>query len=198
MRKFIILLLLTSCSFFYASAQFNKGEIYTGIDISRRIARFDITSIQSSVSIGLGQHSRAGIFYNRSWYGSYNNWTDNSIKIHGAGVFYEYASYFKKSRKWGWTMNGSFAFNQVSVYEKNAGTVLLNNRYTERQLTFTPGIFFKPSPRVMLFANIGGFSLNNNRNEFINARSDFATKLNIGAIFTIGHPRKRKLQQSRF
>jgi len=162
MRKQTLLLLVAGFLAIQSSAQIEKNRIYPGLTVGRHLTNYNTNTIEPSVSVGISDHSVLSGFYR---YERYNNSPLSPMKGYstrsGGGVSYSYYRYFNKSSKWGWYLNGSLGLYQVRVYEKQGGTTILNNRYTEKELTITPGVFFKPSPRTMVFGNIGGFSLVN-------------------------------------
>lgn len=194
MRKKIYFLLITLVLFIQSFAQFQKNELYTGLSVGTRVIGYSSNSIRPEVSIGLGKHSTAGIFFDytkyRSW--TFNNTTGRS-NSYSVGVSYNYYSYFRNSKTWGWLVNGTLSLNRINFYEKTGGTTNYT-RYNEADLSITPGIFYRPSPRILLHANVGGVSLYKNRYESngIGTRSGFGTQLNIGATFTLGNLGKKK------
>lgn len=168
-------------------AQVGKGQIYGDASFGKRVVKYNTNSFQPSFSIGLNEHSTLGVFYNYTRSETTPSiYSTGYFTNQGIGVSYNYFHYFKNSKKWGWYVNGALTFNRVSIYDKSTGSSLLNNRYSQRELAVTPGIFFKPSHRVMLFANIGGVSLINNKYEFLKLRSSFASQFNIGIRINIG------------
>ncbi len=193
MRKKLFFSILALLTCFHLSAQVEKGQFYGEATFGKRIVKFNTNTMQSSFSVGLSEHSTLGVFYNYTRSKSTPSIFSNGYFVsQGVGVSYNYYRYLKNSRKWGWYINGSFAANQTSVYDKSAGSSILNNRYSQRELSFTPGIFFKPSQRVMLCANIGGVSLLNSRYDFITPRSSFASQLNVGIRIKIGGQSEKK------
>ncbi len=193
MRKKIFFSAAALLSCYSLLAQVEKGQLYGDVSFGKKVLKFSTTTIQPSFSIGLSEHSTLGVFYNYTRSKSTPTISSNGYFIsQGFGVSYNYYHFFKKSQQWGWYFNGSFSANQTSVYDKAGGVLLLNNRYAERELSFTPGIFFKPSKGVMLFANIGGISLANNRYDFIVPRSSFASQLNLGIRINIGGNKGKK------
>jgi hypothetical protein len=191
MRKLILFLLLTSIFVSRSSAQVEKNSFYTELLVGRHFLKYNTNTIQPSVSIGISEHSVLGAFYR------YNRYNSNPRSLYsgystkaGGGVSYSYYRYFNKKGKWGWYLNGSLGIFKVNVYEKQGNSTVLNYRYTERELTITPGVFFKPSPKVMLFANIGGLSLTNYQG--INGHAGFASELNIGVQISFGGGKKKQ------
>ena len=193
MSKKIFFSVIISLFCFQLSAQVEKGQLYGDVSFGKRIIKFNTTSFQPSVSIGLNEHSTFGVFFNYTRSATTPSlYSAGYFTNQGIGVSYNYFHFFKNSPKWGWYVNGALAFNQTSVYDKRTGVTLLNNRYSERELGVTPGIFFKASKRVMLFANIGGVSLINSRNDFITPRSTFASQLNVGIRINLGGQKTKK------
>jgi len=182
-----------------SSAQVDKGQLYGDLFIGRKLWNYNTNMIQPSITVGLSEHSTLGVFYSYTRYKSMpvagiNEMTAN---VTGVGVSYSYFKFFKNSQKWGWYVNGSLSFNRVTVYEKAGGNTVLNNRYSERNLSLTPGIFFKPSPRIMLYGNIGGIEAVNNRHDFILPRSTFANQVNFGIRVGIGNLKNKKVRTLR-
>jgi hypothetical protein len=193
MRKKILLSLAIFFSFLQLSAQFQKKQLYFDLTGEKRIIRYSTNGLRPSVSIGLGDHSAIGVYFDytryKAWsYSNAQGYSDN----YSVGVFYNYYRFFKGSEKWGWFASADLSFNQFNVYEKTSGSSLLNNRYNQVKLALTPGIFFKPTERIMLHADIGSLYLYHDRNEFLNVRSNFATQINVGITIGLGNKGKKK------
>jgi hypothetical protein len=192
MKKTMLLFPVLFLFAFQLAAQFQKNEIYGGLSYGRRLFNYNTNSYQPSLSIGLNANSTIGAFLDNTRYNAmplqFYNGYGHSL---GFGISYNYARYFKKSSKWGWYINSSLSFNKVSVYEKQNGIAILNNDYHQKELSVTPGIFFRASPRILFHANIGGVSLISNPYEFKGA-FNMASQINIGVTISLGNLGKKK------
>jgi hypothetical protein len=193
MRKKIYLSLAIIFSVLQLSAQFQKKQIYFDLTGEKRVIRYSTNGLRPSVSIGLSDHSSIGVYFDytksKEWvYPNVNGYMENK----GVGVFYNYYRFFKGSTKWGWFGSADLSFTQIRAYDKTSGSLVLNNWYNQERLSLTPGIFFKPSQRIMLHADIGSLYLYHDRHEFLNVRSNFATQINAGITIGIGNTRKKK------
>ncbi|MDZ4794423.1 MAG: hypothetical protein SGI83_09120 [Bacteroidota bacterium] len=178
-------------------AQVEKNKWYGILSVGRKIFYYNTNMLQPSLSIGLTEHSELGIFYNYTRFNSSPSALyGGHISSHAVGTSYKRYHYFKKSHKWGWYLDGSLSFNRISIYDNQSGSLKLNNRYSEGELSVAPGLFLMASARIMLFANIGSFSVAHNRYESFDLRSSFVAQLNIGARFSISNPNKKKSQQT--
>jgi len=192
MRKIILTSSVLFFSVIQLAAQFQKNEIYGGLSYGRRLFNYNTNSYQPSFSIGLNTHSTVGVFLDNTRYNVMpSQFYDGYSHSLGVGISYNYARYFKKSSKWGWYVNSSLGFYKVKVYEKQNSITTLNTHYNQQELSVSPGIFFRASPRILLFANIGGISLTNNRYEFT-SRFNMTSQLNIGVMISLGNPGKKK------
>ncbi len=193
MRNKTIFSLFFLLSFFHLSAQVENGQLYGDFIFGKRILKLNTGTIQPAFSIGLNEHSTFGVFYDYTRSKTTPSISSNGYFVNqGVGISYSYYHYFKKSQKWGWYFNSSFAINQTRAFDKSSGSLILKSQSAARILSVTPGVFFKPSKGVMLFANIGGVSLVNNRYHFITPSSSFASQLNLGIRINIGGLRKNK------
>lgn len=191
MRKqiflFAIAFFVFTCNMF---AQFEKGGIYPGISIGRHLFDYNTNSARPSVMIGLGKHSAAGVSYH---YTRLVNNPASQVKgysvVRGGELNYVYAHSFRREGKWGWYSNLALGRQQVSVYD-NTATNLLNNRYTENYLSFTPGIYFQPSQRLLLYANMGDISVTKSRHGFT-GNLHIGSQLNVGVLFRLGRLSKK-------
>jgi hypothetical protein len=191
MRKKILLNAMIIFCVVEASAQFQKGQFYIGIEAGKRFVKYNALGIQPSGSIGLNDHSVAGIFFDYSkqdW--DYTN-HNGDIKNYGVGIFYNYAHYFGKQKKWGWFVSSALSFNQIRATEINSGTNL-NSHYNQTRLAFTPGIFYKLTPNIMLQLNVGDLYFSHDKYQFFNVRSSLATQINIGVIIGFGNSSDKK------
>jgi hypothetical protein len=192
MRKTLLLSFVLFISAIQLSAQFQKNEIYGGLGYGRWLFNYNTNSYQASLSVGLNANNTIGVFLDHTRYNSmpspvYNGFSQSS----GLGISHSYARFFKNSSKWGWYVNSSLGFHKIRIYEKQNGVNVLNVNYPQQELSVTPGIFFKPSPRILLFANIGAVSLTNNRYEF-KGRFNMASQLNVGITIGLGNFGKKK------
>ncbi len=184
-----------AASLFFAPAlpaQVQKGSIYPGITAGQFVFRFNNSTLQPSVEVGVSSHSTLGLFYYSTRYNAnaLSNAGGNSTK-RGGGISFTYHRYFNLHSKWGWYVNSTLGLYKIRVIEKQGANSYLNNRYGQGELTLTPGVFFTPSSKLMLFANIGGFSLSNNRYEFLRPGSSFVNQLSVGVRFTFGKNKKQ-------
>jgi len=180
-------------------AQVEKGSVYPGITAGQMIFRFNNSSIQPSVEIGISRHSTLGVFYYSTRYRDISPLNAESYSTQkGGGISFAVYSYFNRRSRWGWYVNSIAGLYDIRVIEKRAGYNFLNNRYRHGELRVTPGIFFTPTPKLMLFANIGGFSVSNNRYEFLSPGSSFLSQLSVGLRISLGGSKKRKDAADRF
>lgn len=186
-------MIITVFSFPLLFAQVTKNRWYGSVGLGRKIFYYNTNTVQTAVSVGLNEHSEVGVFYNYTRYNSSPSAVyGGRIITQGAGVSYRYYRHFKKSIKWGWYLEGAIAINRVSIYDKQPGSLLLDNRYHEGELAAAPGIFFIPSQRVLLYANLGSISVASNPYESFDVRSSFPGQLHIGARITIGNTHKKE------
>jgi hypothetical protein len=197
MRKQI----LTAALFFIccaqASAQLEKGNLYPNISSEFRFKQFyKDYGVKTGLSYALDKHNLIGISYNYMKSNKYQSFFDQNTKSYGSrngiGVAYNYFHYFKNSKKLGWYVNANLDYNRISVYDiKSTGETRLNNRYNEFELSVRPGLFFKPSDKFILHANIGGFSIVNAGGN-ISGPLTFGSQLNVGVLINLDFFRKRK------
>lgn len=173
-------------------AQIQKGDIYLGGNAGIGVLQFNNDYFQPAIEAGISKHSTLGLFYYSTRYNaaSFSGVEGYSTKK-GGGLSFTYHRYFGSKTKWGWYMNATAGLYDIKVVDKIAGRAYLNNRYRQAELTITPGIFFTPSSRLMLYANFGGFSLTNNKHEFAVARVHFPNYFSIGARFSIGGSKRK-------
>jgi len=180
-----------------ASAQLEKGNFYPGLSSENRFRFFNKSfGVKPELSYALDNHSLIGVklnYFRSNNYRLYNSANDKGYNLqYGAGISYNYFRYFKRSEKFGWYVNVNLDFNTLKYYDiKNTGQTELNNQFRQTELSLRPGLFYKPSQRVMFFANFGGFSLQNNAG---NVRGDFnfASQFNAGAVISLDIFRKKK------
>lgn len=175
------------------NAQVQKGAIYPELSVSRNMIRMNATTYHASVSAGISKQSTLGIFYSRTNYGSpdVSRYNGYSLKT-GGGLTYTWYRYFNRKSKWGWFINAEAGLYKVKVFEKTGSSYNLNNKYLERELTLNPGVFFTPSPRVMLFAGLGGISVYGSKYQFADFSSSFLSRGTIGIRFTLGGNGKKR------
>lgn len=191
MRKLILIPALYFLVSINANAQIEKGAVYSDFSFGKRIFYYDTYSARTGVSIGINEHSTFGLTYT---YTRYNAMPSNSWNGFGVsqrvGLSYTHFDHFKNSQRWGWFLDGSIALTRLDTYVKANGSNNLERRFTEKDISITPGIFFKPSKRVMLTANMGGLSVANNRYQSMNLRSSFAGELNLGIRISLFRKKK--------
>jgi hypothetical protein len=177
------------------SAQYEKNKIYSGISFERGLRYYNASyGIQPAVGIAISKNSLFGIYGDHTRYKKYVFFGNETFsKSYGLGVFYNYSRYFSKKSKFGWSVQGSLGFNRNSVYSKSTGsTFLLNNKYNEIEFAFRPGIFYKPSQKIMVWANFGGFASQGRRLPTENFRLDFLDAARVGMYINLGNNKKRK------
>jgi hypothetical protein len=193
MTKKLLFLTVTIVISVQLVAQVEKNRIYPALTIGKHIFDYNTNTIQPSVSIGLSEHSTMGVFFKYTRTASYpSDFFKGYSEATGGGITYSYYHYFNKRSKWGWYFNAELGTYRINVFDKTSGTTVLNNRYTERELRVTPGIFFSASPRVMFFANVGGLALTHNYNGLHLNHRDFLNQVNIGVRISLGGNRKVK------
>lgn len=188
-------LLIICCT--QASAQLEKGNLYPGLSSENRFHSFNKWfGVKPELSYALDNHSLIGVklnYFKSNNYRVFNPANDRAYNIqYGAGISYNYFRYFKRSNKWGWYANANLDFNKLKYYDiKSTGQTELNSQFRQTELSLRPGLFFKPSQRVMFFANFGGVSLQKNAG---NIRGDFnfASQFNIGVLINFDISRKKK------
>jgi len=190
-----VVLLFICCA--QASAQLEKGNLYPGLSSENRLRFFNKSfGVKPELSYALDNHSLIGVkgnYFRSNNYNLFNAANDKAYNLqYGAGISYSYLRYFKRSNKWGWYANANLEFNKLKYYDiKSTGQTELNYQFYQTELSLRPGLFFKPSERVMFFANFGGVSLQNNAG---NIRGDFnfASQVNIGVLINLDVSRKKK------
>lgn len=190
-KKLINSIILLSFSF-VAGAQVQPGAVYPSLSFGRYVRDYNTNTLGGSVTVGLNGHSALGVFLNRTK-ATINPKTGNGFFIETeAGLSYTYYRHFRQQSKWGWYANGELGFSRIRFFDTGSGSIQFTGSYNERKLTLTPGIFFAPSKNVMLFGNVGSFSLNNSKNQGLEARSSFFNKIELGVRLTIGGNKKDK------
>ena len=179
-----------------ANAQLEKGNVYPGLSSENRFHFFNKSfGVKPELSYALDQHSLIGVkgnYFRSNNYRLYSA-TERGYNLqYGAGITYSYFRYFKRSNKLGWYVNANLEFNKLKYYDiKSTGQTELTNQFRQTELSLRPGIFFKPSQRVMFFANFGGVSLDNYAGS-VTGDFNFASQLNIGVLINLDILRKKK------
>lgn len=198
MGKYLLNLLAISIICAKVSAQLEPGKIYTGISSENRFHFYNKNfGFKPELAYALDKHSSIGV--------KFNYFRSNKFEVgyvpdamgyavsYGAGISYNYFRYFKNSHKLGWYANANLEFNRYRFYGiKSSGQTVLNNQGNYAELSIRPGIFYTPSENVMLFANVGGFSLNRSYHSF-SGDLNFASQFNIGVLMNFDVFRKKKI-----
>jgi hypothetical protein len=181
----------------HVSAQLEKGNLYPGLSSENRFRFFNKSfGVKPELSYALDEHSLIGVklnYFRSNNYRLFYSANDKGYNLqYGAGISYSYFRYFKRSNKFGWYANANLEFNKLKYYDiKNTGQTELTNQYFRTELSLRPGIFYKPSQRVMFFANFGGVSLNNDAGS-VTGDFNFASQFNIGVLINLDIFRKKK------
>jgi len=172
------------------SAQIEKGRLYPGVTVNG--GETIQYGIQPSISIGLGKHGLLGVHssYMRSSNDFYNDSKFYAIK-NGGGLTYTYLNFFKKSQKLGWFLSTGFTYHRYKVYEVKNDLKEMNSQYGQTDIYLRPGIFFKASQKVTLFANFGGIGMQSSRgnNDF---DLNFGTQVNVGVLINLSSCKRKK------
>ena len=172
------------------SAQIEKGRLYPGVTVNG--GETIQYGIQPSISIGLGKHGLLGVHssYMRSSNDFYNDSKFYAIK-NGGGLTYTYLNFFKKSQKLGWFVSTGFTYHRYKVYEVKNDLKEMNSQYGQTDIYLRPGIFFKASQKVTLFANFGGIGMQSSRgnNDF---DLNFGTQVNVGVLINLSSCKRKK------
>jgi len=163
MRKiyFLVLGFICSTSLF---AQLEKNQFYPGLSLTGGFRNSGIGyGLQPSASLALGKHSMLTLFgrfqQGRQVMNPYFAGGSSSTTERGFGIGYTYYRYFKKGGKFGWYADLSFLMNNLEFRDFKSGNLTSVTTRLEKQLYCTPGLFYRVSPRVMLFANFGSANL---------------------------------------
>ena len=179
----IAVMLLIYCG--HASAQLEKGKIYTGISFNGgKTIQF---GYESTLSVGLGQHGLLGVHSN---YMRGRNFYYIDYKAHGVwsgtGLDYTYFRFFKNSKRLGWFTTAGATYSRFNVYQVRRGGIReINNKYGQTDIYLKPGIFFKSSPNVTFFANFGGIGISNSQDK-IDMDLSFLREVRVGVLINIG------------
>ena len=186
MRKIQLLLavLIISCSSSFA--QLEKNNLYTGFSLARGFGNGSTAyELQPSGSFALGKHSLLTLYgryqHGKEFVNPYGTDRTGRENIYGFGASYTYFRNFKGSKKWGWFIQAEASINKINSYDIKSGTTEFVYHQTEKQLLIRPGIFFKPSRRVMFYADFGGLQLLGSRRT-----NNFANVINIGVKVQLG------------
>lgn len=190
MRK-TLLLCLCSIAFFnfnQLSAQIEKGHLYPGVTFNQ--GQGIKYGVQPSISLGIGKHGLIGVHTSHK---KSDNFFYNDSKTYGiangGGIDYTYFSYFKKSQKLGWFVTTGFTYYRNIVYQVKNDQKETNNKYGSTNIYMRPGLFFKASQKVMLFANIGGIGIESSRGN-TDLDLNFASQINIGVLINLGSSKR--------
>ena len=190
MRKHLLAAMAVLIYCGHASAQLEKGKIYTGINFNRgETIQF---GYEPTLSVGLGQHGLLGVHSNyirgRNFY--YTDFRAYGVQK-GIGLNYTYFRFFKNSQRLGWFATVGATYYRINDYQVKNDVKSLLNKYGQTDIYLKPGIFFKSSPNVTFFANFGGIGLNSSRGNN-DLDLSFLTELNIGVLINIASCKKRK------
>lgn len=161
MRKFI-LLTVAMLTLHSMHAQIVPGGIYGGLSGNYRFARYNALGYRPEITIGISDRSTLGVFMERNHFTGaldYNGIRHNRLDV-SSGINYNYLHYFGKSRRWGWMLNNTLSYTHIRFYEKSPGTQVLTSSVNEYRLSVSPGIFYKASENLTLFARFGELSIN--------------------------------------
>jgi hypothetical protein len=192
MRKIQLLLVILFISSTASFAQLEKNQLYTGFSLTRGFGNGSTAyEFQPSASIALGKHSLLSLYgryqHGKEYINPYFPDRTGRGSEYGIGVSYTYLRNFKGSKKWGWFLDASASVNRISQYDIKSGITESIYQHTEKQLLIKPGIFFKVSPRVMLFADFGNVRLIGDQNT-----NSFGNVINIGVKINLGKLREKK------
>ncbi|HEY4148843.1 MAG TPA: outer membrane beta-barrel protein [Chitinophagaceae bacterium] len=107
---------------------------------------------------------------------------------------YSVGAFWKKflpvNEKAGWFIDLGAGY----TYEKNTYTYTVPNTVNQDShgsgayLTFSPGVFYKPTKKILLDAEVGGLTYNYSKNIFNNGASDKTSAFNLNLLnyFTFG------------
>jgi hypothetical protein len=196
MRKQILLVAIIFICCIQASAQLDKGSIYTGISSENRFYSYgNVYGFKPELSYAIDKHNSIGVRLNN--FRSNNDLLlapniDGYYVQNGVGITYNYYRYFKNSKKLGWYLNGNLDFNRINYYDlKSSGERELLSRHNHTELSIRPGLFYNPSHNIMVFANVGGISLTNTEGR-IRTPLNFGNEVNIGVLINLDIFRKKK------
>jgi hypothetical protein len=77
-------------------------------------------------------------------------------------------------------LNGTVSLEYAHSYYKTLGGSEISGNFRGKDISITPGAFFKLSPRIMFTGNLGGFSIYNSRYALGTSLSSFGGELNLG------------------
>jgi hypothetical protein len=180
---------------YHLSAQLETGNIYTHLMLGKREVRYSSSMVRPSVSLALSKHSSIGVFFEYTkfkdfeYYDASAGYNTGRAFQYSVGVSYNYLSFFNNKSKWGWYVNGSLSYNHFEWSQKESGGTTLSDHLKFSELAVTPGIFFKPSTRISLYANVGGVAAQHYQRS-LNFQSNFASQLNLGVSLRLGKRKK--------
>lgn len=181
---------------FTAGAQLQPGAVYPGISVTKNLLTYNANAVRGELEVGLSKHNSLGLFLRYTRYINSRSKDSSGFVPKGntaeteAGLSFSSFRYFNKRSKWGTLLNAEFGISKINVYEDNGSGNLLRLSYHRINLSITPGIFYAPSPKVMLVGNIGGFTLSTVKNAGIEGTSDIGQRITLGARFTLGGKKK--------
>lgn len=197
MGKHLVTVVLLFICYTRASAQLEKGNLYPGLSSENRFHSFNKSfGVKPELSYALDNHSLIGVklnYFKSNNYRLFNAANDKAYNVQfGAGISYNYVRYFRRSNNWGWYVNANLEFNKLKYYDiKSTGQTELNSQFHLTEFSLRPGLFFKPSQRVIFFANVGGVSLQNYAGK-VTGDFNFASQFNIGVLINSDVFRKKK------
>jgi hypothetical protein len=184
MQKTLLLLICCIACSMNLFAQLEKNQLYPGLSFT---SGFKSTGyeLQPSASFALGKHSMLSVFgrvqQSKESFNPYLFGHSSTMSSYGFGVSYTYYHYFGKSTKLGWYIDASLSRNNVTLTDKQLGSVFMETSHRELQFIITPGLFYKPSNRVMLFLNAGGINAIGSY-----GTSRFGNVINVGVKVRLG------------
>ena len=194
-QLFIVTVLFIYCKQSYT--QLEKGNFYPGLSSENRFYPYgNAYGFKPELSFALDKHNSVGIKFNYFRSNNYNVPFPSNIDgynlQHGIGVTYNYFRYFKNSKRIGWYANANFDLNRIKYFDiKNTGEAELASRHNQTELSIRPGLFYKPSRNIIVFANVGGISLINSAGN-VYVPVNFGKQVNVGALIDLDIFRKKK------
>lgn len=161
MKKILLFSLLLSTSSIL-TAQIVPGGIYGGLSGNYRYMQYNAKGFRPELTMGVSEHSTMGIFFENNKFTGVlgdNGIRNNRLDV-TSGVTFNYLHPFGKSKRWGWMINSSLSFTHSKFYEKSMTTQTLVNSINEYRLSFSPGIYYKASKNLTVFARFGEFGIN--------------------------------------
>lgn len=199
--KPIVLSALLLMTGIVATAQFQKGDIYTRLNFSRQFREYNANTYQFSLEYGISKHSTLGAFYSYKTYSPVNSSSPGFVTYrsheNGVGITYAYSSFFGNSRKLGWYGNASLGYyNELSKYKYTTSEPYVESRRSYFSLQTGAGIFYKPSERFMITGGMSIFELD--RTNYRGSASSpnrfnttFVPRAQVGVVFSLGSGKKK-------